>query len=82
MVLEPGGSGFHRNFWSVLEKMTGNLMDIFGDGPEIYTPHLPVPYILVFETKGLIYWQLGAWFQICRELEDQGIYVAFQKKNL
>ena len=25
----------------------------------------------------LIYWQLGAWFQICRELEDQG-YIPFR----
>ena len=40
----------------------------------ISTPHLPVTYI--FGTRGssyLIYWQLGAWFQIYRErTEDQG----------
>ena len=37
-------------------------------------PHLPVTYI--FGTRGssyLIYWQLGAWFQIYWELEDQGM---------
>ena len=39
----------------------------------LYNPHLPVTYI--FGTWGssyLIYWQLGAWFQIYRELEDEG----------
>ena len=39
----------------------------------VMNPHLPVTYI--FGTRGssyLIYWQLGAWFQIYRELEDQG----------
>ena len=34
-------------------------------------PHLPVPY--KFGTSCLIYWQLGAWFQIYRELENEGI---------
>ena len=33
-------------------------------------------YIYIYLEAGinryLIYWQLGAWFQICRELEDQG----------
>ena len=41
---------------------------------QVYHPHLPFPYI--FETRGRslpdIYWQLGAWFQIYRELEDEG----------
>ena len=46
------------------------------NSPSFRVSHLPfVPYI--FGTKGLvsflIYWQLGALFQIYRELEDEGI---------
>ena len=54
--------------------------DLFVSDPIVWffhfiIPHLPVPYI--FGTRDLvnsylIYWQLGAWFRIYRELEDQG----------
>ena len=53
-------------FWHpILNRLTWNWEGGFVS-QTIY-PHLPVPYI--FGTK--IYCQLGAWFQIYRELEDE-----------
>ena len=48
----------------------------------IYFPHLPI--LCIFGTRViwyiLTYWQLGAWFQIYRELEDQGLSSEFTPK--
>ncbi len=51
----------------------------------LYTPQLPVPiYIWNQGSSYLTYWQLGGWFQIYREMEDQGtiliiyIYMLYQ----
>ena len=66
---KPSGSDRQEElFWEVF-FFGGKFL---GDKKPI--PHLPFPYI--FGTRGysyLIYWQLGGWFQIYRELEDQGM---------
>ena len=70
--------------YSRLVRNGGECREIFGVSmkqaihvPGIYMyiyPHLPVPYIMWNQVSSyLMYWQLGAWFQIHRELEDQGI---------
>ena len=40
--------------------------------------HLPVTHTYMWNqgSSYLIYWQLGAWFQTYRELEDQGMCIS------